>query len=148
MADAHMQIFTFCVFYIICFTALFSLTPLGTFPPRDITITVPGINGVIGGFTWTIPWVDIMATLCIIALSSIIAIVIIGDVSAVTVSLNINTQYLCTIIVGVVFSLAIGVTLTQMMPPMPLIPQFFLVWIWCIFLVYSVIMYAGAGHNA
>jgi hypothetical protein len=61
---------------------------------------------------------------------------------------NINTKYLSTIVVGVFTSGAIGLTMTQMLPSdTPLLVSFFLVWVWCILLLYSVIMYAGAGSS-
>jgi len=83
-----------------------------------------------------------------VCIAAIIVIVFFGNASFLGTGLNINTKYLSTIVAGFTISAGIGTTMTQMLPAdVPLIASFFLVYIWCILLVYSVIMYAGAGSS-
>lgn len=143
-----MEIFEFCLFYIAGFSALTSLTPLGTFPPRDIVFSTPALGDVVPPVSWSIPWIafiGILASVCIVA---IVIIVFFGNASFLGSGLNINTKYLSTIVAGFTISAGVGTTMTQMLPAdVPLIATFFLVYLWCILLVYSVIMYAGTGHD-
>ena len=150
----HMDIFTFCLFYLICFTALFSLTPLGSFPPRDIIFALPGISlaGVelIPPTIYDFPWVTFISVMAIGGIALIIAISLVSNVSfeilGTGVSWNFNGKYVCTILMGFIVGGGLGISMTQMMPiGMPLLVQFFLVWVWIILLVYSVIMFAGGS---
>lgn len=149
-----MDVFEFCTFYILCFSALFSLTPLGSFPPRDIGFTTPplylGDVKLIDAQAFLIPWVNSIIVLGVAGVSLIIALSLISNVSfsvlGTGVSWNFNAKYVSTIIMGVVVSGGLGISMTQMLPAsMPLVVTFFLVWVWMILLLYSVIMYAGAG---
>jgi len=150
----HMDIFEYSVFYVVCFSALFSLTPLGSFPPRDICFTTPSLYlgdiKLIDAQYFAIPWVNSVIVLGVTGLALIIALSLISNVSFTVlgtgVSWNFNAKYVSTIIMGFVVSGGLGVTMTQMLPlDMPLLVTFFLVWVWMILLLYSVIMYAGAG---
>jgi len=148
-----MDIFEFCIFYVICFSALFSLTPLGVFPPRDISFTIDGVT--FAGFVlWApqyfcIPWV---MSILILGLGSIIFIVALqiiptsATVLGTGVQFPTNRKYLGTVVLGIGVSGGLGITMNQMLPAsMPLPVTFFLVWVWMILLLYSVIIYAGAG---
>lgn len=88
----------------------------------------------------------------ITGLSIIIALSLISNISfsvlGTGVSWNFNAQYVSTIIIGFIFSCGLGITMTQMMPvDMPLMVSFLLVWVWVVLLIYSVVMYAGAGST-
>ena len=142
----HMDIFEFCLLYIGCFTALLSLTPLGSFPPRDITYTTPALFGFIPMMEWSIPWYAFIGGLGTAAIASIITVSLLGNVTVAGSGVNLNVKYVSTIIAGFTISAGLGTTLTQMMPTsMPVIANFFLVWIWVVLLCYSVIIHAGAG---
>ena len=151
---SHMEVFEFVLFYIMSFTALFSLTPLGSFPPRPITFTIPAISlaeiTLIPQTTYTFPWVTFISVMSISGLALVIAISLLSNVSFTVlgtgVSWNFNAKYVSTILMGFIVGGGLGITMTQMLPTgIPVIPQFFLVWVWVILLIYSVIMYAGAG---
>jgi hypothetical protein len=143
-----MDIFEFCIFYVICFTALFSLTPLGTFPPRDISFYFPSIAGVTGAYLWSFPWAWFIAGLSATAIVAIILIVVLGNIQVAATGPGINTKYLSTLVAGFTISAGLGVSLQQMLPgDVPPIATFLLVWVWIILLVYSVIIYAGTGST-
>jgi len=150
----HMEIFSFCLFYLFCFTALFSLTPLGTFPPRDIVFSLPGLSlagvNIIPSQTYAMPWLSFISAMAIGGLLLIIAVSLLSNISFTVlgtgVSWNFNAKYVCTILIGFIVGGGLGISMTQMMPiGMPLLVTFFLIWVWIILLIYSIIMYAGAG---
>lgn len=153
---SHMDIFEFCIFYVVCFSALFSLTPLGSFPPRDIVFSTPGLSllgyTIFGAVTWDIAWtsfimvlgVSILIAVFVISLASNVNVTILGT----GVSWNYNGKYVSTLVVGMIMAGGLGVSMSQMMPSgMPIMASFFLVWIWVVMLVYSVYLWAGAGAN-
>lgn len=150
----HMDIFTFCLFYVICFTGLFSLTPIGSFPPRDIVFTLPGLSlagiDLIPATIYVLPWVNFISAMAIGALMLIIAVSLLSNISftilGTGVSWNFNSKYVSTILVGFMVGGGLGISMSQMMPiGMPLVVNFLLVWVWIILLIYSIAMYAGAG---
>jgi phosphatidylglycerophosphate synthase len=148
----HVDIFEFCMFYVVCFTALFSLTPLGEFPPRPITFTIPALTiasvDVYPSTTWSIPWINFMVMLGTSGLLLIIAINLVSNIEVLGSGMSFNGKYLSTIVVGFIFGAGIGTSMIQMMPTdLPLLVSFFLVWVWVILLIYSVVMYAGAGST-
>jgi hypothetical protein len=149
-----MEVFEFSVFYVLCFTALFSLTPLGHFPPRDIIFTTPGLFlgtiQLVAPMYFDIPWVQSIVVIGVAGLALIVGLSLISNVSFTVlgtgVSWNFNAKYVCTIVMGGVMAGGLGVTMSQMLPTdVPLLVTFFLVWVWMLLLIYSVIMYAGAG---
>jgi len=151
----HMDIFTLSLLYFVTFTALLSLTPLGTFPPRPLSFTLPGLVlpgdvTLIAETYVAIPWLSFMAVMVGVGLSLIIALNIISDVDFKVlgsgIRWSIDAKYLSTVIIGFLVGGGLGVTMSQMLPgDVPLIVSFFLVWIWVILIIYSLIMHAGAS---
>lgn len=78
----------------------------------------------------------------------IIAINLVSNIEVLGSGMSFNGKYLSTIVVGFIFGAGIGTSMIQMMPTdLPLLVSFFLVWVWVILLIYSVVMYAGAGST-
>ena len=153
----HVEIFEFCIFYVVCFTALMYITGFGLFPPRPIEFTIPAIDlaghHLYGPVTLSIPWMTFMLVL---GTTGILAAILITALSGLSfsvlgtgVSWKFDGKYVATLVVGFVCAAGLGVSMTQMLPnDIPLLVSFFLVWVWVILLVYTIFTFAGGGPGS
>jgi len=135
------------------FSAVLSLTPLGSFPPRALTFTtpaisIPGVLDIIPSMTITFTWMTFLVFIVATGFSVIVILNVLGNMEFKALgsgtAWNINAKYLSTIVIGLMVAGAFAFSLIQMLPSdIPMFFQFFLVWPWVILLVYSVIIQAG-----
>lgn len=158
----HLEIFSFCTFYLVCFTGLMYLTPLGTWnmwnststlPPLAYTfpgITIPAIGGVgpfgpYGTTPISINWfsTEFFVLLTGVILTLIVAISIL-NVKVVGTGLDLDVKQITTIVVGLIISLVIGGGLNAMLPVgTPFIVGFILIDPFVALMAYSVIVGSG-----
>lgn len=153
----HVDMFEFCLFYVLCFTALLYITGFGLFPPRPLEFTIPAITlaglHLFGPVTFTIAWIAFML---ILGTTGILAAILITALSGMSftvlgtgVAWKFDGKYVATLVIGFISAGGLGVSMTQMLPSdIPFLVTFFLVWVWVILLGYTIFTFAGAGGSA
>jgi hypothetical protein len=126
---AHTKMFSVSLLYLISYRASISILPLNRVALSVLTISFPGFNfggSTIGAINLSLPINDFFFVLVPIILA-ILATCIIATVRVVATGLEFNPFKLLAIILGILFSVAIGGQLLTLTPEIPFAIQSLLV---------------------